>query len=148
MASTLKWEPPAPGPWQQDSAHNPVAQTALLQHAYPAGFNRGFEECFDIYGVLLDRLAMASINGFTYHQPQPFDLPGPDGPKDPEWIGAEIGRRTGVAAAAFEERIWREGMRRWDEELKPASMPGSSARSTRSSPPRRGSGCTTTRTCG
>ena len=37
---------------------------------------------------------MASINGFTYHQPQPFDLPGPDGPKDPEWIGAEFGRRT------------------------------------------------------
>jgi rifampicin phosphotransferase len=122
MAATLKWEPPSPGPWQQDSAHNPVAQTALLQHAYPAGFNRGFEECFDIYGLLLDRLAMASINGFTYHQPQPFDLPGPDGPKDPEWIGAEIGRRTGVAAAAFEARIWREGIRRWDEELKPASI--------------------------
>ena len=98
MTSTLNWEPPAPGPWQQDSAHNPVAQTALLQHAYPEGFNRGFEECFSIYGVLLDRLAMASINGFTYHQPQPFDLPGPDGPKDPEWIGAEFGRRAGVAA--------------------------------------------------
>ena len=122
MASTLNWEPPSPGPWQQDSAHNPVAQTPLLQHAYPAGFNRGFEEAFSIYGVLLDRLAMASINGFTYHQPQPFDLPGPDGPKDPEWIGAEFGRRAGVAAQAFEERIWREGMRRWDEELKPASV--------------------------
>jgi phosphohistidine swiveling domain-containing protein len=122
MTSTLKWEPPTPGPWQQDSAHNPVAQTPLLQHAYPAGFNRGFEEAFSIYGVLLDRLAMASINGFTYHQPQPFDLPGPDGPKDPEWIGAEFGRRAGVAAQAFEARIWREGMRRWDEELKPASV--------------------------
>lgn len=120
--STLSWEPPAPGPWQQDSAHNPVAQTPLLQHAYPAGFNRGFEEAFDIYGVLLDRLAMASINGFTYHQPQPFDLPGPDGPKDPEWIGAEFGRRAGVAAQAFEARIWRDGMRRWDDELKPASV--------------------------
>ena len=32
MTSTLNWEPPAPGPWQQDSAHNPVAQTALLTH--------------------------------------------------------------------------------------------------------------------
>ena len=122
MGTTLSWEPPGPGPWQQDSAHNPVAQTALLQHAYPAGFNRGFEEAFSGYGVLLDRLAMASINGFTYHQPQPFDLPGPDGPKDPEWVGAEIGRRAGVAAQAFEARIWREGLRRWDEELKPASI--------------------------
>jgi pyruvate,water dikinase len=106
----------------QDSAHNPVAQTTLLQEAYPAGFNRGFEEAFAAYGVLLDRLAMCSLNGFTYHQPQPFDLPGPDGPKDPEWIGQEIGRRTGVAAEAVERRIWREGLRRWDEELKPASI--------------------------
>ena len=119
---TLRWEAPNPGPWQQDSAHNPVAQTPLLQHAYPSGFNRGFEEAFSAYGVLLDRLAMASINGFTYHQPQPFDLPGPDGPKDPEWIGAEIGRRAGLAAHAFEDRIWRAGIQRWDEELKPASI--------------------------
>lgn len=122
MTATSNWEPPNPGPWQQDSAHNPVAQTPLLQEAYPPGFNRGFEEAFGAYGVLLDRLAMASINGFTYHQPQPFDLPGPDGPKDPEWIGAEFGRRAGVAAQAFENRIWREGIRRWDEELKPASI--------------------------
>jgi pyruvate,water dikinase len=118
----LSWEAPNPGPWQQDSAHNPVAQTRLMQQAYPPGFNRGFEEAFAAYGVLLDRLAMASINGFTYHQPQPFDMPGPDGPRDPEWIGAEIGRRAGVAAQAFEDRIWREAMRRWDDELKPASV--------------------------
>ena len=65
----------------------------------PRGVQPRVRGGFGAYGVLLDRLAMASINGFTYHQPQPFDLPGPDGPKDPEWIGAEIGRRTGVAAA-------------------------------------------------
>lgn len=122
MSLTLNWEPPGLGPWQQDSAHNPVAQTVLMQEIYPAGFNRGFEESFAAYGVLLDRLAMAAVNGFTYHQPQPFDLPGPDGPRDPEWIGAEFGRRAGVAAQAFEGRIWREGLRRWDTELKPGSI--------------------------
>jgi pyruvate,water dikinase len=99
-----------------------VAQTLLQQRAYPDGFNRGFEEAFAGYGVLLDRLAMATVNGFTYHQPQPFDLPGPDGPRDPAWIGAELGRRVELAAKAFEDRIWREGIRRWDEELKPASI--------------------------
>jgi rifampicin phosphotransferase len=122
VKSTLDWAPPGPGPWQQDSAHNPVAQTPLLQQIYPAGFKRGFEEAFDAYGVLLDRLAMASINGFIYHQPQPFDLPGPEGPKDPEWIGAEFGRRVAVAAQAFEARIWRDAIRRWDDEVKPASI--------------------------
>src|SRR4029079_1133996 len=54
--------------------------------------------------------------------PQPFDVPGPDGPKTPEYLGAEIGRRTGVAAAAFENRIWREVLDRWDGELKPAAI--------------------------
>lgn len=122
MGQHLTWEAPNPGPWQQDSAHNPVAQTALMQHAYPLGFNRGFEEAFSAYGLLLDRLAIASINGFIYHQPQPFDMPGPDGPKDPEWIGAEIGRRAEVAASGFANRIWRDGLRRWDDELKPASV--------------------------
>jgi pyruvate,water dikinase len=116
------WDPPGPGPWQQDSAHNPVAQTLLMQQVYPAGFNRGFVETFGAYGVLLDRLAMGTVNGFAYHQPQPFDMPGPDGPKDPEWIGAEFGRRVEVAAQAFARRIWRDAMRRWDDELKPAAI--------------------------
>ena len=55
MGTTLAWEPPGPGPWQQDSAHNPVAQTRLLQAAYPEGFNRGFEEAFGAYGVSVSR---------------------------------------------------------------------------------------------
>lgn len=119
---TVTWEPPGPGPWQQDSAHNPVAQTQLMQDIYPAGFNRGFTEAFAGYGVLLDVLAMGVVNGFTYHQPQPFDMPGPDGPKDPEWVGAEIGRRTDVAAQAMAERIWRDQIQAWDDEAKPASL--------------------------
>ncbi len=120
--NTVTWDPPGPGPWQQDSAHNPVSQTALMQEIYPAGFNKGFTEAFAGYGLLLDRLAMGVVNGFTYHQPQPFDMPGPDGPKDPDWIGAEIGRRTEVAARAMTDQIWRDEIRRWDAEVKPAAQ--------------------------
>ncbi len=122
MGSTMEWNPTAPGPWQQDSAHNPVAQTLIMQHAYPDGFNRGFTEAFAVYGMLLDRLAMCCVNGFTYHQPQPFDMPGPDSPKDPDWIGAEFGRRLGVATAAFEQKIWRAAMDRWDNDHKPTAI--------------------------
>ena len=68
-----------------------VSQTAIMQEVYPAGFNRGFTETFSRYGVLLDRLAMGVVNGFTYHQPQPFDMPGPDGPKSEDEIQAEFG---------------------------------------------------------
>ena len=121
MTKEHKWDAPGPGPWQQDSAHTPVSQSRLMQQLYPSGFNRGFEETFADYGLLLDRLAMGVVNGFTYHQPQPFDMPGPDGPKAQEWLGAEVGRRAGVAAAALDNRIWRAALQRWDDELKPAS---------------------------
>ncbi len=59
---------------------------------------------------------MRFVNGFFYMQPAPFDAPGPDGPKSHDELGAEIGRRTGLAAAAFEQRIWRDVLRRWDDE--------------------------------
>jgi pyruvate,water dikinase len=94
----------------------------VIQELYPPGFNKGFTETFAAFGVLLDRLAMGVVNGFTYHQPQPFDLPGPDGPKDPEWVGAEFARRAAVASEAMNDRIWREVMQRWDDELKPAAQ--------------------------
>ena len=62
------------------------------------------------------------VNGFAYMQPVPFDAPGPDGERSPEYLGAEIGRRTGLAAAAFEQRIWRDVLQRWDDEFKPAAI--------------------------
>ncbi len=116
------WTPPAPGPWQQDAAHTPKAQTLIMRELYPEGFNRGFTETFGRYGVLLDRLAMAQVNGFTYHQPQPFDMPGPDGPKSPEEIGAEFGRRVGLAEETFATKRWRADLDMWETTAKPASI--------------------------
>lgn len=116
------WEAPAPGPWQQDSAHTPVSQTLIMREVYPPGFNRGFTETFARYGMLLDRLAMASVNGFTYHQPQPFDMPGPDGPMAPDEIEAEFGRRLGLATAAFDTKLWQKDLADWDHEWKPRAI--------------------------
>ena len=117
-----EWNPPGPGPWQQDSAHTPVSQTAIMQEVYPAGFNRGFTETFARYGLLLDRLAMRVVNGFTYHQPQPFDMPGPDGPMPPDQIEAEFVRRLGVATEALETKLWRRDLDDWDAEWKPRAI--------------------------
>jgi rifampicin phosphotransferase len=93
-----------------------------MQSSYPPGMMRGFAETLEPWGALLDAMRVAFVNGFFYMQPVPFDAPGPDGQKSPDQLGAEIGRRTGVAAAAFEHRIWRDVMRRWDDELKPAAI--------------------------
>lgn len=100
----------------------PVATTMVMQELYPEGFNRGMTETFGRYGLLLDRLAMGVVNGFTYHQPQPFDMPGPDGPLTPDQIGAEIGRRAGVAEEAFRTKQWRQDLDLWDNVCKPAAI--------------------------
>ncbi|MDH4168425.1 MAG: PEP-utilizing enzyme [Acidimicrobiia bacterium] len=122
MTDATQWVPPGPGPWQQDSAHTPVSQTAIMQEVYPSGFNRGFTETFARYGVLLDRLAMGVVNGFTYHQPQPFDMPGPDGPMASDELEAEFGRRLGVATEVLDTRLWRQDLHDWDTEWKPRAI--------------------------
>jgi rifampicin phosphotransferase len=118
----VDWTPPGPGPWRQDRAHLPFSVTPLLQEAYPAGYERGFRETLAAFGALLDTLRLEFVNGFPYAQPVPLDAPGPDGPRTEEYIGSEIGRRAGVADAAFENRIWRDAMQQWDDELKPAAI--------------------------
>ena len=112
--------PPGPGPWQRDEAHVPHGWTPLVAEVYPPGAMRGFAETFERWGCLFDVLAWGIVNGFPYQQPVPFDLPGPDGPPSEEFIGSEISRRTGVAAAAMETKIFKEILGRWDAEIKPA----------------------------
>ena len=119
---SLTWEPPGPGPWQQDQSHYPYMGSRIVAEVLPENFARGFADGLAMYGALLDRLQPAAVNGFLYIQPQPFDMPGPDGPPSHEWIVAEIGRRTAVAAEAFERRIWNDDLILWDEQVKPASV--------------------------
>ncbi|HMK11634.1 MAG TPA: PEP-utilizing enzyme [Acidimicrobiales bacterium] len=116
------WDAPGPGPWMQDRAHLPASVTPIVQELYPEGFARGFESALAPYGVLLDRMQLAFVNRFPYTQPVSFDAPGPDGPKTPEQLGAEIGRRAALADEAFSKRIWRDSLKTWDEEAKPRSI--------------------------
>lgn len=115
------WRAPGPGSWTQDRAHSPGANTEMVGAIYPQSFERGFAESLARYGALLDKIAMRRVNGFAYHQPQPFDMPGPDGPPSAAHIKSEIARRADVAALALENRIWREDLELW-QELKKASV--------------------------
>src|SRR5215210_4008875 len=83
------WEAPGPGPWLQDRAHLPSAVTPLMQSSYPPGMQRGFAEGLGGWGSLLDTMNVVFVNGFVYLQPVPFDVPGPNGPKSHEELGAE-----------------------------------------------------------
>src|SRR5262245_36015561 len=99
--SDVDWSAPGPGTWLQDRSHLPASTTALLQEIFPVGIGQGMRESFAQFGALLDDMQQHFVNGFPFMQPVPFDAPGPDGPRTPEYLGEEIGRRAGVAEAAF-----------------------------------------------
>ena len=69
------------------------------------------------------------MNGFFYQQPVAFGAPeGAMGPP-PKFIFKLLTRlhpgmrkRIATGKAAFENKIWREDIKRWDAEIKPASI--------------------------
>lgn len=110
MTSTeLRFEPPGPGFWSQDPVHFPRPLTRYFQETHPAAFKQGTNDFARFYGMLIDGLQIAYINGFAYNQIGPA----------PE---SEIPARFQRAEATFEQKLWREQLRDWDENRKPASI--------------------------
>ena len=103
------FDPPGPGPWEQDSVHFPRAATAYWAETHPAAFAKGTADFASFYGLLLAGLKMEYVNGIGYLQPQPA----------PE---AEIPQRFQRAEEVLEGKLWREQLREWDEVAKPNAI--------------------------
>jgi len=108
-ASELRFEPPGPGPWELDTVHFPRPVTRYWAEMHPEPFRRGTHEFLSFYGILLDRLAYAYINGFAYKAL----VPVPD---------EEVPQRFARAEEVFAKKLWREQLREWDETFKPQSI--------------------------
>ncbi len=127
--SVRTFEPPGPGVWECESAHFPRPLTRLqveiLERALPEGFAMGMKS----FGLLLETFVAKAVHGFIYIQVVPFGAPpGAKGPP-PKLIIQLVTRlvpkmraRLRVAHEAFETKLWREELRRWDEQVKPASI--------------------------
>ncbi len=76
---------------------------------HPAPFSRGFREFAGYYGMVIDGLETAYINGFAYNTMRP----APD---------EEIPQRFQRAEQVFADKLWRAQLRDWDETFKPASI--------------------------
>jgi pyruvate,water dikinase len=120
---------PGPGSWQLDSSHYTRPLTAFVAQAIAAGFRRGLAEGAARYGLLLEGFEPAIVHGFFYHQPVPLGARSGGGPTPPDWLlrllvrlYPRARRRVATSRRAFEQRIWRDDLRRWDEELKPAAV--------------------------
>jgi rifampicin phosphotransferase len=105
----LEFKAPGPGSWQLDATHWPRPVTRLFASLYPEAFARGFTDGMRRYGLLILHPELRFVNGFVYSRV----LPAPE---------HEIPERFANAARAFEAQLWREDLRRWEEEVKPASI--------------------------
>jgi pyruvate,water dikinase len=76
---------------------------------HPEPFARGTREFMSFYGLLLERLEVAYVNGFAYHA-------------TPIVPDEEVPRRFARAEEVFANKVWREQLREWEDQCKPASV--------------------------
>ena len=107
--SALHFEPPGPGSWEQDPVHFPRPMTRYFQDTHPPSFKRGTNDFARFYGMLIDGLQIGYVNGFGYNQV----LPAPE---------AEMPARIQRAEEVFAQKLWREQLRDWDAQHKPAAI--------------------------
>ena len=105
----LRFEPPDPGFWEQDPVHLPRPVTRYWTETHPEPFKRGTSEFARGYGMMIDGLEMAYINGFGYRAVRPV----------PE---SEVPNRFERAEEVYRTKYWREQLRDWNETRKPNAI--------------------------
>jgi hypothetical protein len=104
-----RFEPAGPGPWKNDPVHFPRPVTRYWTETHPDAFAAGTSTFARYYGLLIDGLFTSYVNGFAYNQVRPA----------PE---EEMPARFARADEVLARKLWREQLREWDEEEKPAAM--------------------------
>ena len=124
-----KFEPPGPGSWLLDYVHWTRPATRFLAEIFPEQFVRGFRESLSRYGLLLDYIDFQFVNGFPYACPRPVGAPKDAVGHPPKHVwdelmnnDPEISERLETSARALERKLWREDLRTWDQETKPAAI--------------------------
>jgi hypothetical protein len=108
-STQLHFEAPGPGSWHIDAVHFPRPVTRYWTEVHPEPFSRGVREFARYYGMVINGPDHRYVNGFAYSTVAPVDE-------------AEIPERLQRAEQVWQDRVWRQQLREWDEEFKPASV--------------------------
>ena len=126
---TTEWNKPGPGAWSFDGAHNVGPVTPIVQSVYPDAMADGFRSFTERYGLPLSHIEVAYVNGYAYGSVRiagihPSDLPPPPGAllRVLSRIHPEMRRRNRQALVALDQRVWRDDLQQWFEELRPARL--------------------------
>jgi pyruvate,water dikinase len=121
------WTKPGPGTWELDSSHAGPAPGPIQRGIYEHALDRGFADGFDMFGAPLKGMVMRWVNGKFYRRLVPLiggdkDLPAPPAPV--LWLATRVHpafrRAERKAKSSFANKIWRDEIRRWEDEWKPA----------------------------
>ncbi len=119
----LTWDPPDPGQWEFDEAHQAEPASATLQEVFPPAFKAGFTQAFGLYGLPLSHMELRFVNGWAYMSPFVHGAPRKGSAKPPPAIVLKLltrlppsaRRRIKVAAAAIENDVAMSEIERWGE---------------------------------
>lgn len=125
----VMWQPPGPGSWTFDGAHNIGPVTPIVQEVYPGAMAEGFRTFTGRYGLPISHIDVAYVNGYAYSAVRVAGVPVSDRPPPPtpvlrvvSRIVPELRRRNRAALTAAHTRPWRADLDRWFAELRPARL--------------------------
>jgi pyruvate,water dikinase len=127
--SQIEFKAPGPGSWELEQTHFARPATRYVSAIMADPLERGFAEGTARYGLLLHSFRARFVNDFCYGKfvavGAPEHASGP--PPRPIFtlltlLHPEIRRRIAKAPHAIAQKLWRDDLRRWDEEYKPDSI--------------------------
>lgn len=107
--AALTFDAPGPGSWTLEMNHIPRPVTRYSQESGRDAFWTGFAESAARYGWLIAGVRGEVVNGFTYTQSPPV-------------AADQFEARVAAAERAFDTKLWRQDLARWDGEVKPATV--------------------------
>ena len=120
------FEAPGPGQWVLDTGHFPRPATPFTAELFPQPSKDGFADATAPYGLLLDFIEWAFVDGWGYMSPFPVaPLRDSSGLTRQEWddlvaSSPELAARLATSGRVFEDRLWRHDLALWDDSLKPS----------------------------
>ena len=125
---SLSFEAPGPGEWRVDGVHQPRPVSKLFTEFVAESRQQGQIVSAERYGSFARGAETRYIHRFVFGQPRVL-IPRPPGDEASartafgQALQADDVRRLIAAAArVFPDRLWREDVRWWDDEVKPVLM--------------------------
>jgi len=123
--TTRVFEAPGPGTWELDTTHFSKPLSAYTSSIMGVSFMRGFKEGCERFGLLISHIETVNIHGFSFSQPVLAFIPEDAQPGPPPagyFEQPQLLARLRNGKEAIENKLWREDLKRWDEEVKPDSI--------------------------